>query len=299
MNTTQLECFMEVSNYLNFSRAARQLGMTQPAVSHQINALEDELGVKLFQRSSRSVRLTQEGYIFLQFAGDILKLSRLSKVRVKGTAKAPVRLGIGCRNSAELQLLQPALQKMKNTAMDIMPVLRMVPADALENLLAEGDIRVLLSFEESAPKNASYRELFQCQVVCICAKDDPLAAHESLTVDQLKDAKYMAMCRPPLCPPAIFSAQNRVMAERGQGRVLFCDDLEVMDTLVASGYGFGLSVDFPIKRPEGVRCIPMPEFPKLSFGALYMKKEMTPAVKLFLEILGSCYAWAQDSSVQP
>ena len=47
MNTTQLECFMAVSNFLNFSRAAEHLRLTQPAVSHQINSLEDELGVKL------------------------------------------------------------------------------------------------------------------------------------------------------------------------------------------------------------------------------------------------------------
>ena len=52
MNTTQLECFMAVSNFLNFSRAAEHLRLTQPAVSHQINSLEDELGVKLFHRTS-------------------------------------------------------------------------------------------------------------------------------------------------------------------------------------------------------------------------------------------------------
>ena len=61
MNTTQLECFVEVANYLNFSKAAQQLRLSQPAVSHQINTLEDELGVKLFHRTSKSVRLTQEG----------------------------------------------------------------------------------------------------------------------------------------------------------------------------------------------------------------------------------------------
>ena len=44
MNTVQLECFLSVANYLNFSRAAEHLRITQPAVSHQIGSLEDELG---------------------------------------------------------------------------------------------------------------------------------------------------------------------------------------------------------------------------------------------------------------
>ena len=78
MNTTQLECFMSVSNFLNFSRAAEQLGLTQPAVSHQINALEDELGVKLFYRTSKQVRLTQEGHLFSQYAREILSLAGAS-----------------------------------------------------------------------------------------------------------------------------------------------------------------------------------------------------------------------------
>lgn len=83
MNTTQLECFMEVANFLNFSRAAEHLRITQPAVSHQINTLEDELGVKLFLRSSKNVRLTPEGSQFMHYAGEILKLTQLSKSRMK------------------------------------------------------------------------------------------------------------------------------------------------------------------------------------------------------------------------
>lgn len=86
MNTTQLECFMAVANYLNFSRAAEQLRLTQPAVSHQISTLEDELGVRLFRRTSKSVRLTQEGFQFTQYAGEILKLSELSKARMRNSA---------------------------------------------------------------------------------------------------------------------------------------------------------------------------------------------------------------------
>ena len=68
---------------MNFSRAAEQLRLTQPAVSHQINSLEDELGAKLFERTSKAVRLTQAGYLFFQYAGDILKLAGMSKARVK------------------------------------------------------------------------------------------------------------------------------------------------------------------------------------------------------------------------
>ena len=53
MNTVQLECFVTVAEYLNFSKASQVLKITQPAVTHQIQALEKELGTKLFLRTAR------------------------------------------------------------------------------------------------------------------------------------------------------------------------------------------------------------------------------------------------------
>ena len=82
MNTTQLECFLAVAEHLNFSRASEELKMTQPAVSHQIRTLEEELGVKLFMRTSKNVSLTSEGIRFLPDADLILKTALSAKARI-------------------------------------------------------------------------------------------------------------------------------------------------------------------------------------------------------------------------
>ena len=76
MNLFQLECFLAVASHLNFARAAEQLHVTQPTVSHQIRSLEKELGVSLFTRvPPRSVALTGEGRIFLLDAKGIVAQS--------------------------------------------------------------------------------------------------------------------------------------------------------------------------------------------------------------------------------
>ncbi len=66
MNDRQLHCFLTACQTLNFSRAAQQLFITQPALSYQIHSLEKELGVELFRRSTTSVQLTEAGLAFAE-----------------------------------------------------------------------------------------------------------------------------------------------------------------------------------------------------------------------------------------
>lgn len=219
MNTTQLECFLAVANYLNFSRAAEDLRITQPAVSHQINTLEDELGVKLFHRTSKMVRLTQPGHLFTSYAMDILKLTGISKARMKECQETmPQRLGIGCRNFVELRLLQPVLAQLRQQTPNLLPSLRLIPFSSLENLLEEGDVQVLLSLQESAPAKAVYRELARCPLVCICAQDHPLARHDQLSLQQLRTGGRIATCPHPIYPPPCSPFRVRLSPEKVRTR---------------------------------------------------------------------------------
>lgn len=123
MNTVQLECFLAVAQYLNFSKAAESVSITQPAVSHQIGSLEDELGVKLFVRTSKSVSLTREGIMFISDAEQILKIAGSAKFRLSEKPEdEPVRISIGCHNQAELNVLTPALREMSGLYDDLFAV---------------------------------------------------------------------------------------------------------------------------------------------------------------------------------
>jgi LysR family transcriptional regulator, benzoate and cis,cis-muconate-responsive activator of ben and cat genes len=68
----ELECFVAVAEELNFSRAARRLHLSQPPLSRQIQSLEEKLGVRLFDRNTRSVTLTSAGMLYLQDIRQIL-----------------------------------------------------------------------------------------------------------------------------------------------------------------------------------------------------------------------------------
>lgn len=78
MELRHLRYFMAVADEMNFTRAAEKLSIAQPPLSRQIMDLEEELGAKLFIRSSHSLRLTEEGILFKQYAAQMLELEARS-----------------------------------------------------------------------------------------------------------------------------------------------------------------------------------------------------------------------------
>ncbi len=286
MNSTQLECFMAVANFLNFSRAAQQLRITQPAVSHQINTLEDELGVKLFHRTSKSVRLTQEGFQFTHYAGEILKLTDLSRARMKEAQKqAPQRVVVGCRNTGELRLMIPALERLRQEDPQLLPVLRLIPFDSLENLLMEGEIHLMFAFGGAGTKRVQYRPLRCCPVCCVCAPGYPLAGEGPVTMEEIHKGGRIAVCRPPICPEGLFMIQGQAVGGRPTSEILFCDHLEVLFTLVEAGYAFAITADIPGSQTGGLCRRPIADVEPLDFGTLSLPGQKNPGVRRLVKLL--------------
>ncbi len=93
MELRQIQYFVTVAEVLNFGRAAEQLGMGQPGVSQQVARLERELGVQLFDRSARAIRLTEAGQRFLPAARAVLVSVDQARAAATGRSGHAVRLG--------------------------------------------------------------------------------------------------------------------------------------------------------------------------------------------------------------
>ena len=99
MNTEQLRYFVSVARYRNFTETAREFYVTQPAVTHQISALEREVGARLFLRTTRNVSLTRAGELFLEDAKRILDqeeraLGRLGQLELIRRDATGIQAGI-------------------------------------------------------------------------------------------------------------------------------------------------------------------------------------------------------------
>lgn len=92
--TRALRTLDAAGRYLNFTRAAEELGLTPAAVSYQIKEIEEQLGLVLFSRTSRTVRLTEAGQILLEASGDALDLLNRAVVRARKSARGEALLKV-------------------------------------------------------------------------------------------------------------------------------------------------------------------------------------------------------------
>ena len=296
MNTIQLECFLAVSENLNFARAAEQLHITQPAVTHQIHSLETELNTRLFVRTTRSVELTPAGFAFISDASDILGRTRAAKARFSGGTPGQIsELFIGCLGLPEQNLIPPVLRNLKKDFPQLHPIIRQAPLPLMQNQILEETIHVLFGFAEEterigepfpvfSKKTGIFAILAKTPVSCILSPEHPLASRESLSFHDLKELSILA-CEPRHTPAVISSAIAPLIGQRSLENIYFCDNLSSIFILAKAGLGFSLVPDIPGQRDPGLSYIPMENIPPLQFGLYYKNLSTHPALKRFIELM--------------
>ena len=101
MELRQLEYFRQIADTHSFNEAARHLNMSQPPLSYQIHQLEEELGVQLFERTSKGVILTNAGEVLYERAGNLLDYADSAKLEVtKAGKKRVLRIGMTSTTTA-------------------------------------------------------------------------------------------------------------------------------------------------------------------------------------------------------
>lgn len=280
MNTIQLECFLAVAEHLNFSRASEVLRITQPAVSHQIQSLEEELDVKLFKRTSKSVSLTQEGIQFLPDAQLILKTALSAKERL-GQHEQFIPFELGCHNRMEINLLPPILKKLTEFFPLLRPVIQIVPFPSLLSQVENKQVHAAFGIKEEQKKSSLYfRELCSAPMACICSPGHPLAQFDSLTKDQLSGS--IIACSPRQIADPIFSIQNSIVAKLRPEQRYFSENMESALTLVKAQIGYTLYPDVIPAREPDLAYIPVTDIPKMSFGVYYRYDDDHPVLRRFL-----------------
>jgi DNA-binding transcriptional LysR family regulator len=120
MDFDQLETFLEVARHASFSRAAEKRFRTQPAISSQIRALEEEVGARLFDRSGGKVALTSAGKVFQQYAEQTLEARKSMIVTLAELERVPRgEIVVGANEGTCLHILPEVFAEFKKQYPDV------------------------------------------------------------------------------------------------------------------------------------------------------------------------------------
>ena len=176
MEIRQLKSFRTVANLASFNRAAGQLNYAQSSISAQIQALEAEFGVQLFDRLGRRVQLTETGVQLLQYANKILDLVEETQSEIAGEKEPQGSLTIRIPESFGVHRLPPVVKEFHSRFPKIQLHFITCSHDGLEKDLRKGitDLAFLLTESISASDIVVETVGFE-SVALVASPDHPLA----------------------------------------------------------------------------------------------------------------------------
>lgn len=188
MELWQLRTFRVVAETLNFTRAAERLNLTQSAVSHQIKALERELGEPLFIRTKRGVKLSQAGKVALGHTEHILDEAEAMREHVSGREPSPVgRVRAAAGTQAFVHLFATLFESFMRAHPGIELSFRTtVSTEQTVTDILNGAADVGFALMPVYSPTLQVTQLFEDELVLVVGTKHPLANEHEVTVEQIE-----------------------------------------------------------------------------------------------------------------
>lgn len=191
----QLRYFLAVADRLHFARAAEALHIAQPSLSQQIRALEEELGVVLFERSKRHVALTPDGEALLPYARKLVALADDAEEEFaerSGLRRGHVRLGATPTLGAHLlpRVIGGFFQKYPGLELTIIED----GSDRLARELDQGVIDLALLVQDPDLHGSAFEPLLEEEIVLAVPEAHPLSGRTAVSLSELREESFI-LCR--------------------------------------------------------------------------------------------------------
>ncbi|PYK02745.1 MAG: LysR family transcriptional regulator, partial [Verrucomicrobia bacterium] len=244
MELRHLRYFLAVGEALNFTKAAAQLRVAQPALSRQVQDLEDEIGVDLLKRSPRGVTLTAEGKLFLEEVRELLKRADESVEKVRALARGEYgELHVGYAPSPTVEILPPALAAFQKAVPRVKVLLHDLSSDELVTGLRDASLELAIMVPPAGDQTTGIQfELLLSYPLCVAiTAAHPFARLKSITLEMLAAEPLVGLRRKDY--PEYYHFIDRIFASiRAKPRIAVeCDSASSLITEVEAGHGVALS----------------------------------------------------------
>lgn len=190
----KLYSLLAVESAGNFTRAAERLSLTQPAVSQHIHALEQDLGVRIFDRVNNAVKLTHEGKIVVKYAKRMIALQENMKSELENEKLQIGSLTVGITHTAESNAIAETLARYAQYHENVTVRLITGTADKLCEKLKNYEIDLAIIDGKKPDPNMRYLMLDTDNLTLIVSPNHRLATRESVTIADLKQERLMCDC---------------------------------------------------------------------------------------------------------
>ena len=296
MELRHLRYFVAVAENLNFTKAAAKLHLAQPSLTRQIHNLEEEIGVRLLNRSKSQVALTEEGRSFLVDARRILALATESVLAVQRLSRGETgQLNIAYLSNSDFELLPETLGAFRQAFPHIaLNLFDMAPAEQFRALEAR---KIDLGFVGLPPPATTGRlkweSIARHRTVVVLPVKHPLARKPQVSLGELKTMFFVGMSEKT--HPGFRNWLSETCQQAGfTPRILQDAELEpALMTFVAEGLGVSLAREHIKKVPHpGVAFRPLKPLVKSDYCIAWNRDNDSRALQQYIEIVKSLAARA-------
>ncbi|WP_395346058.1 LysR substrate-binding domain-containing protein [Variovorax sp. UC122_21] len=277
MELRQLRYFAAIAAERSFTKAAEKLHISQPPLSQQMSNLEQELGVRLLARTSRSVELSEAGRVFLPHVVTVLERLEEGRAQLARVARGlEGRVTVGLTGSHFLGPLPRFIQAFRQQRPRVEVVLlEMAPVDQFTAL---GDRGIDLCFSRGIPDTPAFASdlLWRDTPVVVLPPGHPLAGREGLRLAELRDEDFV-----------FFRLGSSLFVDAIHGACIFArfeprivqQVVEVSAVLNLVAAGLGVSVvpgSIAAQRAESVAICPLveePQAPRISADVFLVRRK--------------------------
>jgi LysR family cyn operon transcriptional activator len=192
----QLEYFLAVAETLHFSKAAEKLFVTQSTLSHQLAELENHIGKALFDRSGKTIRLTQVGVVFHAYAKrslDELAAGYTALDELEALKRG--RLHIGVSQSFIRKLLPPVVAEFMDRYPAVHLTVEEMMAPLIEEQLARGELDLGIAFVPTRLEDTGVEAILEERLMLVTGAGHPLAKRKQIALADLGKEPLVLMTR--------------------------------------------------------------------------------------------------------
>ena len=285
MELRHLRYFVAVAEEENVSRAALKLHVSQPGISKQIHDLEDEIGFPLFERTGKSVQLSEAGKIFLVEARDVLQRAADAVKKARAGLASPAEINVGYAPSGTVEILPRALRAFRGRFPGVQVALHDLSANEMLALLLQEKLDIALTVPpRKLPRELDMKELARYEPCAAVGATHPLAKLKFVSLEQMASEPVAILDRKDYPDYhehieklfAIVDRQPRIGSEH--------DGVTSLLAAVAAGHGFAivLSCVSGMIGPRLKLLKLRPALPPRSIVALWRKDGETEPVRAFI-----------------